>query len=190
MSNLCPTTDDYNGVRDSVVRLRCMGFGKERIAKELGLAYKKIDYILRSEFQNRFADREELKQQTAFQLDWLARPLMEKYEAAGLDADRRDAEAILKIIERKCRLLGLDEAVKLDVRQVEQYSDEELDRELSRYGIVKQLTVEPGPPQLPETVPDADFTTTESPDELRQPLQSGTEVRETELRDAVGAPGD
>lgn len=155
-------TLDFNGIRDRVVTLRCKGFSTDRIAREVGLTANRVGQLLKSEFETRFADREELKRQTAMQLDWLARPMMDKYErdAGTNNPDRRDLEAILKVIERKCRLLGLDEATQVRVEHVDQLSDAELQEQLARYGhtlnlpTVKQLEP-PKPPAPAEQIEDA-----------------------------------
>ena len=153
-------TSDFNGVRDSIVRLRCLGNSYETIAKTLGITYKAVKVLLDSEFKDRFQKREEIKLQTVMQLDYLIRPLLERFEET---IDRRDAEAIVKIIDRKCRLLGLDEAVKVDVRQVEALTDDELEKELARHGVVKQLMptdedAEPALPEEPVDIIDAEFS--------------------------------
>lgn len=134
---------DFNGIRDQIVKLRCLGSSYETISKTLGITYKHVKAVIDSEFKERFENREALKLHTAMQLDWLARPLMEQFDKT---IDRRDAEVVVKILDRKARLLGLDEAVKVDVRQVESLTDEEIENELARYtGIVKQIL-----PSLPE----------------------------------------
>lgn len=133
---------DFNGIRDEIVRLRCLGYGQLTIAKMLSLSENRVREILKSEFIDRFADRDELKRQTAMELDWLLRPLKLKYEK---NPNRQDAETILKIIERKCRLFALDEAVKLEVKHIEELSEDEIKAELARYGIVQK-----SPPELPE----------------------------------------
>lgn len=161
------TPEDWDGRRDRVVTLRCQGHSAETIAKLTGLSQHRVRKLLESEFQQRFADREEVKRQTAMQLDWLARPLMEKYErdADRGSPDRRDAESILKVIERKCRLLGLDEAVRIDVREVEELSDAELDAELRRHGVVKQL-----PPAPPQSLPQAVIGLVEEAEIVERPV--------------------
>lgn len=160
------STTDLNGVRDQIVSLRCRGFGVDRIAAEVGLSRLRVASLLRQEFEERFADRDELKRQTAMQLDQLARPLWDKYESS---ADRRDAEALLKIIDRRCRLLGLDEAVKYKV-EVEELSDEELTAQLAIHGHGSHLAL---PAAEVDHIEDAEFTSLQSEPESQS---NGTRI--------------
>jgi len=175
---------DHNGIRDQVVKLRCMGYSYAAIAKSLDITYKQVKALIDSEFKERFENREELKLQTAMQLDWLVRPLMEQFEST---IDRRDAEVIVKILDRKARLLGLDEAVKVDVRQVESMTDEDIEKELARYtGTVKQITTveqtnpSPHPNTLSsdEEVEDAEIIPNGLLDGIQQEPAKSSEVRE------------
>lgn len=152
---------DFNGLRDSVVKLRCLGNSYTVIAKTLNISYKQVQTIIDSEFKDRFENREQLRLQTAMQYDFLIRPLLEKFDTT---VDRRDAETIAKLLDNKARLLGLNEATKIEVKhKVEELTDEELEKELARHNVVIQVvpaTDNALPEHLPtEDISDADFST-------------------------------
>jgi len=152
---ITPAPSDFDGIRDEVLRLRCLGYGQDRIAKELRISKSRVATILRSEFVDRFAGREELKQKTALELEGLMRPLKLRYEQ---NPTRQDAETILKIIDRTIRLFALDEAMKVEVKHLEDLSEEEIRQELARYGVVVQKDKPALPPATPiDAIPEAEI---------------------------------
>lgn len=152
--SIAHTPADFDGLRDEIVRLRCLGFGQEYISKTLRISKTKVKSILQSEFQDRFAARDELKQKTALELEWLLRPLKLKYEQCP---NRQDAETILKIIDRTIRLFALDEAVKIDVRHLEDLSEDEIRQELARYGVTQKDKPALPPAENRESIPEAEI---------------------------------
>lgn len=143
-----PTPTDFDGTRDSIVNLFCQGKPKGFIATALGLDRKVVERIISQEFNTRLGNRQQLIEKTALELEWLKSKVMEKFESFG---DRRDAEAALKIIDRKCKLFGLDAPVKVEVNHIEEMSDAEIVQQLSSYEkMMKQL-----PPAEP--VEEAEF---------------------------------
>ena len=153
---LHPGDYDYNGVRDAVVRLRCRGYGQDRIAKEVGIPKQVVKNLLESEFRDRYSEREALKHQTAMQIDYIMRPLLDKYEkdAEKGQPQRGDAETLLKCLDRRARLFGLDDAVKLNV-QVEEMTNDQLQQQLAVHGIDITLPQLPAAPAS-EPVEDAE----------------------------------
>lgn len=139
--------DDWNGNRDEAVRLRCLGRSPSFIAAAMGVPKQTIDRWLKQEFDIRLGVRQSLIEQTGMELEWAKSKLAEQIQAKG---DRRDVEVWLKVIDRKCKLFGLDSPLKVDVR-VEDLSDQDLARELERNSIRTTLVA------LPEPVEEAEF---------------------------------
>jgi hypothetical protein len=146
-------TLDFNGTRLEIVRLRCRGMGVKAIAQAIGMRKEHVERVLRSEFEERLGNRQRLIEDTALQLNTIQAQLYAKWEERG---DRKDAELCLKAIEQKRKLFGLDAPVKVDVRQVEEMSEEE---------ILKELEAERRRPQpqlpAPGDVIDAEYTVSE-----------------------------
>ena len=158
---------DWNGLRDQVVDLLGRGFSVTYTAKALGRPWKVIAELARSEMEERFSKREQIKQSHAFQITWLKKQLVDAIEgkkAAGKDFNRKDCELLLRLLEREARLFGLDSPIQVEHKEVDQFSDEELRAELARHGVSMKLlgpAVEPLPE--PDPVPDAEWTPTEEP---------------------------
>lgn len=141
-----PTPGDFNGVRDMIVELFCQGRSPSFIATAVGLKKKTVDQLIKSEFQTRLGSRQELIMQTGMELKNLKDTLARKYYE---DGDRRDAELALKYQDRLCKLFGLDEPVKHEVR-VEDWTEEQIVEQLKINNIETSLTK-----TLPEPVEDA-----------------------------------
>lgn len=151
---------DDASIEDEIVRLRCLDYSAYAIAKTVGVSQKRVQNVLDRENERHAASREQMRQQKRLELAWLKRPLkrrMEADEASGRGVSREDIAVILKVIEQERRLDGLDAPVQLDVRTVEAMSDDDLQKELSRYGVnVKQLAAPTATPAT-EAVADAEF---------------------------------
>jgi hypothetical protein len=147
---------DFSEVRDEVVRLRCNGHSMDYIATALGLNLRRVKVILDQEFVDRNADRQQLKQQAAMELDYLRRELWREWEAArNKTSVRWAAEAILKAWDQKRRLFALDDPVRVAVtHSVEEMTLEEVQAELLR---IEGKLPPALPPADPTPVADAEF---------------------------------
>lgn len=166
-----PTPSDFNGVAEEVVRLKCLDHSNTYIARVLGIAYNTVVKILEREYKANSANREQMRETAKMELNWLKKPLKEKYERdskTDKGVSREDAVALLKIIERQHRLFGLDDPVKVDVKHsIEDLSDDELNKQLQLHGIeVKQLPAAKIEEQVPvDFVADAEYEKVETEDD-------------------------
>jgi hypothetical protein len=149
-------TTDFDGRRDLIVKLRCQGRGVDYIAAQVGMQRDHVMRILKSEFEERFGQRQRLIEDTALELDYLKSTAMMKYEKTG---DLKAGELILKTIDRKCRLFGLDQPTKVEVK-IEDLTEEELVRQLELNGIKTSLQLPPAT-ATDTSIIDAEFTVPE-----------------------------
>jgi hypothetical protein len=134
-----PSPTDFDPVATKVVELRCAGYSIDYIKKTVGIGTKRIERILNNEFK-KFADRDRIKNITAARYEYLIRPLMERYLAAGMAVDRKDAEVLATLLRDQRKLFALDDPVKVEVTHIEEMSDEELYKELQLHTTeIKQL---------------------------------------------------
>jgi hypothetical protein len=154
------TKFDFDGTRTKVVEMFVSGHGIEYTARVLGLTRKTVARIRDEELRKESATRERMIELTRLRHEFLLRPVMDRYLKAGERADRKDAEIAVVIMREQRRLMGLDAPVRVDVKDVTEYSDAELEqalaKELATYAAVKQL-----PPPV-EPVADAEFRPTPS----------------------------
>ncbi len=127
--------------------LRKAGWSYRQIATDLGVKPQKvrdwIDEELRFYRDQCQESVQELVDIEAARCDELVKSLWEK----AIDrSDVRAVETILKVMERKAKLLGLDapeKQVRVSLSSLEDMSDDELLLEASRFGIVLQKPVVP-----------------------------------------------
>lgn len=152
-----PTPEELSKTVDKVVELRVQGYSAAYISKTLSISVTRVDKILDMEFRRRFENREEMKRTVALRYEYLIRPLMERYIEAGKAVDRKDAEVLATLLREQRRLFALDDPVKLEVKHIEELSDEDLYRELQMHTEVKQLPSPNGAnPTLPTKLTEAE----------------------------------
>jgi hypothetical protein len=162
------SASDFNGIAEEVVRLKCLDHNNLYIARTLGISYTLVTKILEREVKAYQVEREQMRHQANMELNWLKKPLKEKYERDAKNpkgVSREDAVALLKIIERQHRLFGLDEPMKVDVKHtIEELSDDELNKQLQLHGIdVKQLPAAKTEDSVPVNfVEDAEYVELEN----------------------------
>lgn len=155
---------DFSGLRDRVVDLAGRGYSCSYIAKATGENYTKIVRLLRSEFDERCANRNQIKQAHEQTLQWLKLKCTQAIAEPGLDKngnpkdwDRKAAELLLRVLERESKLHGLDAPTQHEVSVVhEDMTDEELVERLETVAGVKVILPTSHPTALPEHIEDAE----------------------------------
>jgi hypothetical protein len=129
-----------------VVDLAGRGFSAAYISRSTGLNYKLVTKLLKSEYTDRNANRQQIIEAHSQQVNWLKLKITERMHEAGKGWDRKDAELLLKVLERESKLFGTDQPTQSQVNvTIEELSDEDLWKQLAAQGIeVKQLA----PPQV------------------------------------------
>lgn len=167
---------DWSGLRDQVVDLLGRGLSINYISKAVGRPWKMVAEIARSEMEERFKNRDQIKLSHAMQLSWAKKKLTDAIadkEREGKDFNRKDLELLLKALDQEARLYGLNAAAQVEVRAVDQFSDEELRVELERHGVqMKQLTPHQPPPPESELIEEAEFETAADETTPPQPTAS------------------
>lgn len=168
---------DWNGIRDEVLDLYGRGYSVEYIARLKGMAKKTVSNLLHSEFQSRNQNRQAVVQAHAQQVHWLKQKVTERIHAAKTLWDRRDAELLLKILEREAKLFGTDQPVQQQIThtiELAELSNEELDAQLRQFGVAlpEGFLSLPAPQ---EQIEDAEFTLPETTSEPLPP--TGSEVQ-------------
>jgi hypothetical protein len=111
-----------------IIELRRVGFTWEIIAKELGYANASGAYKAYQRLSDRFI-RPNLEEYRDMELDRLDR-LHATYWAKATKGETKAAEMVLKIIDKRAKLLGLDAPQKLDIQaEVITYDGDAIQRE-------------------------------------------------------------
>jgi hypothetical protein len=129
------SAEDFNGVATETVRLYALGHSQAYIASKLSLTPAKVRGVLDRAFEEVAGDKREQVQQVAGQLLHLSRKVMERIEEGKGFFDRKDLELMLKLIERRCRLFGLDAPTRVETRLLDELSDAELIEQARRLNI-------------------------------------------------------
>lgn len=151
---------DFDGTRDKIVDLLGRGFSVAYAAKVVGKSPETVRKIARSEFVERNASRQQVIEAHDQTIHWLKMKVTKRMHEAGDRWDRRDAELLLKIMDREAKLKGVDAPTTTNVNvTVEDLSDADIISQLSAAGY--QLQVPTPPKALPEPtqVDDAEFVT-------------------------------
>jgi hypothetical protein len=158
-------THDWTGARDRIIHLFAQRQSITFIAKAVGLSVTTVRKILQSEFNERNKNRQDVVEAHRQTLDWVIKKVTQRLESAGPLWDRRDAELLLKYLDREAKCFGIDEPTKHEVTVVEELSQEELVSQLKASGFALQLTQPSQPPlQLPLPPPqieDAEYARAE-----------------------------
>jgi hypothetical protein len=106
--------------RGKAIALRLAGLDYETIAQRLGYsgraaAYKDIERALAANLAQERASSEELRKVELLRLDRLQAAAWQ----AAATGDLRAIETVLKVIDRRCKLLGLDAPVRSRVEIVD-----------------------------------------------------------------------
>lgn len=159
--------NDWSGERDQILALYAQRYPISYIAQALGRSNGFISRILHSEFSERNANRQQIVLAHQQTLSWLVHKATKRIEAAGDKWDRRDAEHLLKLLEREARLFGLDQPTKIEAKvEYENVTSEEIVEQLASYGIqVTFPSLPPASPLLPEHVEEADYKVRAEPDD-------------------------
>ncbi len=154
-------SDDWSGLRDEILELKAKGCTVEYIARAKGCSVKKVTRILKSEFQERFNNRQAIVEAHSIELEWLKKKVLDRLYSSPT-FDRRDAELYLKIRAEIARLFGSD-APQQHQHQVThdfaELADDEVIAQLKQFGVQVPAGFLSLPP-APDTI-DADFTVAE-----------------------------
>lgn len=125
--------DDFNGIRDEIVRLRCEGRSYEYITTATGVSYKKVRAILSEEFEAALGDRKQLIGELNSRYEFLYTKLMEQFKNRGY-ADAAIGKLVLQVMQDKRRLLGTDSPAQVQVtHSIDELSLEEVNARLAQY---------------------------------------------------------
>jgi len=124
--------------RVEAVKLRKSGLTFEQIGSKLGISTQRAHKIVSEELQKAQA---ELKLEGSdllhLELDRLDELQANHWEAATQGGNVKAALLVLKIMERRAKLLGLDKPIRTQVEsRLGNMTDEELEEEARRLGIV------------------------------------------------------
>lgn len=146
-----------------VVELMAKGKSVTYIAKATGENYEKVRRIALAEFQKIENNKDLLKAEHLFGVNWIISALSDKIsdEMDKKGLDRRDAELLLKWRDHSAKLLGFYAPTEHSVtHNVEDISDAELIQRL-KTADPELFTSQPNPKVLTEPVEDAQFTINE-----------------------------
>jgi hypothetical protein len=118
--------------RTQAINLRLAGVDYETIAARLGYAsrgaaYTDIDRALAANKAEEDGAKENLREVESLRLDRLQAAVW----SAATKGDTRSVDSALKIIAQRCKLLGLDAAVRIDATFETSQEDPELTRLLT-----------------------------------------------------------
>ena len=108
----------------------------DQIAKQVGLSIATVNAIINRVMKRRRAERDELGdfalEQMLDQIDMLMRGHLIK----GAKGDARSADTVIKLMDRKARLLGLDQPTQAEVRITQRSEvDEAIEELLGKLGV-------------------------------------------------------
>lgn len=140
-------SDDFNGIRDEVIRLRCEGHSYQYIATAVGISEARATKIVREEFREALGDRQELIGDAKIQYDYLYTKILEQFRQRNF-ADAALGKLVLQILADRRRLLGIDAPSQVQVtHSIDELSLEEVNQRLAQY----------------EAIPDAQFAVRQLP---------------------------
>lgn len=163
--------DDFNGLRDQIVNLAGQGYSAHYISKAIGVNYPKVCKILKSEFQDRCANRQNVIESLDQNLHWLqvkvSKAVADSVEGKNAKLDLKAGELYLKIVDRRARLHGADQPVQHEVTvSHEEFTADELIEQLRLNGLNISLPAG-STTSLPEHVQDAEYSVLPSHDEAQ-----------------------
>jgi len=153
---------DWDGVRNQIVDLAGRGFTATYIAKKIGRSPAFVSKILKSEFKERNSNRQQIIEAHFQTVQWLKMKLTERITVTGAGFSAKDAELLLKVLDREARLFGLDKPQEHNVNvSYEDLSNEELIEQLRQQNIPipAGFTFK----ELPPAVEDAIFEVSDAP---------------------------
>lgn len=149
---------DWDGSRDKIIELAGRGLSQAYISKAVGLAQSTVGRILRTEFTDRNTNRQKIVEAHAQTVQWLKLKITERMHDSGKIWDRRDAELLLKVLDREAKLFGTDQPVQSQVNVViEDLSEEDLVNQLAAAGYTLQLNPPLKALTEPVAVEDAEY---------------------------------
>jgi hypothetical protein len=156
-------TNDWTGERDRICDLYARRLSITYIAQAVGRSAAYVSKVLHSEFAERNANRQQIVLAHHQTLSWMIQKATKRMAEAKDFWDRRDAELVLKLLEREARLFGVDQPTQHTVTvELDQLTDDELLTQLQAAGVQITLPAVTSPPALPEHVEDAHYEPTSS----------------------------
>lgn len=157
--------DDFSGLRDRIVELAGQGFSASYISNATCTSYTKVCRILRSEWDERRSNRENIIRGHDQTLQWLKLKYTDAISKSEVDKktgrvrlDHKAAEILLRILERESKLYGIDQPTQhnVEVTVNDDQTTEELLEQLKQAGLHISLPAAPPVPlSLPEQIEDA-----------------------------------
>ena len=168
--------DDFNGVRDEVVRLRCEGRGYEYIASAVGISDNRVRKILRQEFETYLGERQQVIGEVDLQYQFLYTKFFEQLQKRGF-ADAQLGKLVLQTLLDRRKLLGLDAPNQVQVtHSLDELSLDEINQRIAQLDRVAL------PPKV-EVIEVAEFEVKKTPAPAQPPVSNSDGL-------PVAQPGD